>query len=757
MWDLSGTSLPKRRILMRTTRTLITEAACVFLAVAVVGAGSASAQALRGSDTLEDITENVLAACPGAVGVSYIGGGSGAGQGAMTGASPTQHVAPMSRQLNGTACTANSRQLLIGLDGLAVVTKNATHQASSVCTDDIGGGPLVLTGVPSQFIPCTTNTQCTSFGTTCDTVRQFCVPGGTLTNCTAAQGCAPDGTYTFDNGTAASAADDWQDVLRQIYGGMNHTSAGTLIHSAGELNADGTAICFTSAGATRNCVRNPARIDCANPVRGVLLSSWSSIIRSPLCTSSTPECVKLRHAYRRDDLSGTTDAFQAIVGLIAIAPFTTLTNAGPARELADLLSTANPFCNAGTASMNKGFSDGLDLDPYRRACTAGPAPDRLGLETACQAAGTPNNSDAGCYATGVTPANYPQRERSSPQRRGVGAGGAADTITAFQTEYLANATRPRCLGVVQPVSIPQDLTGATVWANTRYPQGGNCTPGVRAFVNPLPANQILCPDGSIKAAGGTCRLPQNTANGRFDCIVDSPLPAGAGISDARVFNLGPVNNLGNMAALLDSYQNPNFPATNLRRFARRYYGVHMVRPDNSSTPPTIAGSCQFETDTSQIGCLVKASPCSIGFAGREAVDSVAPLNNVSLRIQGVEPTVATIQNLATGGTPVYPLARKLWFNSFQDPIVGFLSPNLTAGEVGLSACMGLPGLCTVDADCTGVPGTGTPPCVAATGRCTAGNQAIVDNAVATFNFVQVPATVPRLILNSSGQGCPLPL
>ena len=41
----------------------------------------------------------------------------------------------MSRQLNGAGCTANSRQLLIGLDGLSIVTKNAT-----------GGGPAHLYG-----------------------------------------------------------------------------------------------------------------------------------------------------------------------------------------------------------------------------------------------------------------------------------------------------------------------------------------------------------------------------------------------------------------------------------------------------------------------------------------------------------------------------------------------------------------------------------------------------------------------------------
>jgi hypothetical protein len=741
------------------TRTLITGAS--FLVVAMADAGMASAQMnLRGSDTLDLVTTDAIAACPGAAGnIVYVGGGSTAGQGAMQGTGPTQHVAPMSRQLNSPACTTNSRQLLIGLDGLSIVTKNATAADPSTCTDDIGTGPLVLTGVPSQFIPCTTNTQCTSFGTTCDTVRQFCVPGGTLTACTSAQGCSPDGTYTFDNGNG-TGSDDWLDVLRVIFGGMLHTPGGTLVHSATEVNADGTAICFNpTTGAARNCVRNPARIDCASPVRGVLLSSYGQVVRNPTCTASTPGCAKLRHAYRRDDLSGTTDAFQGIVGLVAVPAFTTLRSSvggANAPEIADFTATANPFCNAGTAAMNKAFSDGLDLDPYRRACTAGPAPDRFGLESVCQAAGTPNNSDVSCYTTGVTPANYPQRERSSQQGRGVLAGGSVDTLAALQTEYLANATRPRCLGVVQPVSIPQELAGATVWAQFRFPAGGNCTPGVRAFVNPLPARTMMCPDGSLKAAGGTCRLPQNTSNGRFDCVVDSPLPAGAGISDARIFNLAPVNNLGNMSTLLDSYTNPNFPGVNqIRRFARRYYGAHMVRPDNSLAPPTISGSCLLTDDTSQIGCLVKASPCSIGFAGRQGADAVAPFNNLSLRVQGVLPTDTNVQNLVTGGTPVYPIARTLWFNSFQDPIVGFLSPNLTAAESALSTCMGLPGACTVDADCTGVPGPGNPPCNAGTGRCTTGDHTVIDPIVASRNYTPVPAGVARHKVNASGAGCPL--
>src|SRR4029077_14994831 len=107
----------------------------------------------------------------------------------------------------------------------------------------------------------------------------------------------------------------------------------------------------------------------------------------------------------------------------------------------------NPFCNAGTATMNKGFTDGLDLDPYRRACSTGPAPDRFGLESVCQAYAAPTNSDLGCYNTGVTPANYPQRELSSPQGRGILAGGSVNTINALQTATRGATTQPRCLGV----------------------------------------------------------------------------------------------------------------------------------------------------------------------------------------------------------------------------------------------------------------------------------------------------------------------
>jgi hypothetical protein len=325
---------------------------------------------------------------------------------------------------------------------------------------------------------------------------------------------------------------------------------------------------------------------------------------------------------------------------------------------------------------------------------------------------------------------------------------------ALQTDYLTNnLTKPRCLGVVLPVSIPQDVVTQTPWWEPfRYPSGGSCTPGVRAFVNPYPVHEIICPDGVLKRISGTCRLPQNTSNGRFDCVVDTTLAPG-NTPDPRVFTLMPVDNTGHITNMLDSYSNPNISTTpSLRRFSRAYFRIHMVRPDNSQKQATTTTGCTATDDTSQIGCLVKASPCSIGYAAREAVDATEPFNNVALRIVGVQATQEAIQNLLTGGAPVYPMSRRLWLNSTNNPgdLVGFAVPNLTDAEINLRACMGIPLECVPGSFCL-PPST----CDLATGHCTP-DTSIIDGAIAAHNFVVVPAGVPRLVLNGMNQGCPLP-
>lgn len=49
--------------------------------------------------------------------------------------------------------------------------------------------------------------------------------------------------------------------------------------------------------------------------------------------------------------------------------------------------------------------------------------------------------------------------------------------------------------------------------------------------------------------------------------------------------------------------------------------------------------------------------------------------SLDLLVNGIEGTTANVQNLVTGGAPVYPLSRKLYVNSVR----GFHNPRLSSG------------------------------------------------------------------------------
>jgi phosphate transport system substrate-binding protein len=104
-------------------------------------------------------------------------------------------------------------------------------------------------------------------------------------------------------------------------------------------------------------------------------------------------------------------------------------------------------------------------------------------------------------------------------------------------------------------------------------------------------------------------------------------------------------------------------------------GIAQVTDSTSSTTfPTIvrfdkngkaqaavnATACAKGNDaTVCIGKLVEADNTSIGYAGGSALDGT---NNMAISVNGIAPTVANIRLLLTGGTGVYPLARKLFLN-----------------------------------------------------------------------------------------------
>jgi hypothetical protein len=176
------------RISMKTT--LFVGATLLALGASAAKVVALDSIALQGSDTLEQVTKDVLAACPAATGagISYNGGGSTTGENAMI--AGTQTVAPMSRFLNTNAsiCPKGSTAegLVIGLDGIAIA-------ASSTNAGACGGGLAYTTGH--------------SFAVT-DTA------GNAVVNCS---GC--------DVGTNTYRLTDWKDVLKLVYGGATHAGA----------------------------------------------------------------------------------------------------------------------------------------------------------------------------------------------------------------------------------------------------------------------------------------------------------------------------------------------------------------------------------------------------------------------------------------------------------------------------------------------------------------------------------------------------
>ena len=143
-------------------------------AILLAGVGATTAAAvtsgnnlkLNGSDTLFDVTRDVITACgtqfPGATGfatkgITYEGGGSGVGAGQM--GLGNQEIAPMSRALkSGEYCGLTPQfaaDLLVGIDGVAIVTSKSSS-CSTTTVNQVGksftGYTLgTVSGVPASI------------------------------------------------------------------------------------------------------------------------------------------------------------------------------------------------------------------------------------------------------------------------------------------------------------------------------------------------------------------------------------------------------------------------------------------------------------------------------------------------------------------------------------------------------------------------------------------------------------------------------
>src|SRR6478609_1479794 len=117
-------------------RSSIAMATFMALAAGTVGAGALDkVPNMVGSDTLKNLTLQVLSNCtalhPLGDPIGYDGTGSGAGENALkiVSAASTQLIAPMSRAMNANICTggptaaqrAGAEGMVVALDGLAIV------------------------------------------------------------------------------------------------------------------------------------------------------------------------------------------------------------------------------------------------------------------------------------------------------------------------------------------------------------------------------------------------------------------------------------------------------------------------------------------------------------------------------------------------------------------------------------------------------------------------------------------------------------
>ncbi|HEX7476205.1 MAG TPA: hypothetical protein VF331_00215, partial [Polyangiales bacterium] len=440
---------------------------------------------------------------------------------------------------------------------------------------------------------------------------------GTTVNCNTA---AYSNTITLSDGSSYTFK-DFRDVLRVVYGGFDHSSEATI------------ASCFTgepgrSVIGTQNC---------NSIVRQSIVNNWGNLFQDSTCAAGET-CTALKHAFRRGDQSGTTDAFLTLLGLPKIG------------RIQPSPTTDKPFCNG---------NDLDDKDPIRRSCT-GTGAGTSGGEQVCQA----REAAAMAYpASNTTPLGPP----STPWEPAVNNTGD--------------------LGVVLDINVPEGVASAISHnVNT-------CNFGAFDLVHMPSSFQLAgtrCPNGTPQVLL-KCLYPKDLA-GNYGCLnssVNVPTIGELKKIDGRVYNL-----------YLRQGNNPDdniVKDKNNVLMTGSFYRLHETKVMPGGGVP-----CTWTDSTAQIGCLVQASPCSIGFAGREAADDPTIGNNDvrSLALGSADgtttvlPTDAAVQQLlstaevyptCTAGGPLstrYPLARRLFLNS----IVGFNSASVPNDQFALYQC-----------------------------------------------------------------------
>jgi hypothetical protein len=197
-------------------------------------------------------------------------------------------------------------------------------------------------------------------------------------------------------------------------------------------------------------------------------------------------------------------------------------------------------------------------------------------------------------------------------------------------------------------------------------------------------NRDRCPNGDVTVFGSQC-LVNADANSVMPCLGGSLQKPAFVFDDTPVDGMAPSASDGRVYNLIgyanDSSGNPQLLKDSRGREVTGLFGrIHTYRsmnePDSSLPASTggYTGVCRDLDATSQIGCLMTASKCSLGYAGREAVAQYP--NAVSIKVNAVPDQAACLANLS------YSLTRKLYLNT----MLGFGNARLATQETALAAC-----------------------------------------------------------------------
>ncbi|MFM2416987.1 MAG: hypothetical protein RL385_1710 [Pseudomonadota bacterium] len=373
--------------------------------------------------------------------------------------------------LVGLSASSVSAQVVVGPNDLQ--GSDTMFNITNKLTSKLGIAPANLTyvgggsGTGTAAMSAATNRQeiapssrffstseCGSANVVAGKTRGYAVAGDAIINVASATGPACtslawdqsviaqdlNGTAGIQ-GSASTTLPDWRTVMRIIYSGRVDAGSG-------------------------------AAQDCNSDLRHTLVKNWNNIFKGG-CSAGT--CTAgLSHAYRRDDLSGTTDTY---LELLQLPRFTSV----PA-------PTVSPFCN--------GF-DSQDNDPIRRTCAGtgfgGNGDEVCGLGSTANAA-DPRNQTLGVVLPILVPQENAYGQASTPpasqQNCGTSAlGGAASGSVAWG---LPDSSRygARCPNGAAPVG------GTCKWpkrAGSAAGQGFGCI----AARNDRPAGSPSSVDGRI--------------------------------------------------------------------------------------------------------------------------------------------------------------------------------------------------------------------------------------------------------------------